>query len=76
VFLVVYRRGSAKFRVSNVKKATVGTGILNFGNKGGAGISMMLNNFKLCVINSHLAAGQSKFEQRNKVRLLTVTGYW
>jgi len=66
VFLIVFRRAEAAFTVSDVDTHIVGTGMLNFGNKGGAGISMKLNDFRLCIINSHLAAGQGEVAARNK----------
>jgi len=67
IFLMVFKRTDSAFSVSDVKDDTVGTGIMNFGNKGGAGISMTLNNnFKLLVINCHLAAGLSQMAKRNK----------
>lgn len=44
----------------------VGTGTLKYGNKGGIGISIKLNESFICFINSHLAAHQSEVERRNE----------
>jgi hypothetical protein len=65
VFLIVYKRVDAKFSVSDVSKSKVGTGIMKFGNKGGAGISMKINDMTVCIVNCHLAAGQSDVKKRN-----------
>lgn len=44
----------------------VGTGTLKYGNKGGIGISIKLNETSICFVNSHLAAHQSEVERRNE----------
>lgn len=44
----------------------VGTGTLKYGNKGGIGISIKLNESCICFINSHLAAHQNEVERRNE----------
>jgi len=65
VFLAVFKHAESEFSVSDVETNTVGTGIMRFGNKGGAAISLSLNDFRLCIINSHLAAGQGEVKKRN-----------
>ncbi len=52
-------------KVSNVRKASVATGIGNvIGNKGGCFVSMNFNETSLCFVGCHLAAREERFEQR------------
>lgn len=71
IFLVVYMRKESKFRITDLHTAAMPTGFLKFGNKGGVGVSMQLNDTSLCFINSHLAAGNGELARRNQVRRLT-----
>ncbi|KAI6233008.1 IPPc domain-containing protein [Aphelenchoides fujianensis] len=68
IFLVLYRRSTSRFQISEVSKAVVPTGFLKFGNKGGVGISLQINDSSVCFINSHLAAGNGELARRNQVR--------
>ena len=44
------------------------TGFLGqWGNKGGVGMSMRINDTTICFINSHLAAGENELLRRNQV---------
>jgi phosphatidylinositol-bisphosphatase len=67
IFLVLYKKTGSNFKIHNVHGAFVPTGFLKFGNKGGVGISLMLNDTALCFVNSHLAAGSSELYRRNQV---------
>ena len=52
-------------KISNVRKASVATGIGNvIGNKGGCFVSMSFNETSLCFIGCHLAAREERYEQR------------
>lgn len=53
--------------IKNLNTASIPTGFLKFGNKGGVGISMEINDTMLCIINSHLAAGNGELARRNQV---------
>lgn len=68
IFIVLYQHENSKVKLSETYTSFVATGFLKFGNKGGVGISMMLNDSLVCFINSHLAAG-SELTKRNQVRL-------
>jgi phosphatidylinositol-bisphosphatase len=67
IFLVLYRNTATKTEISSVSTAAIPTGFLKFGNKGGVGISLEVNDTHLCLINSHLAAGNSELARRNQV---------
>jgi hypothetical protein len=69
ILLAVYKKRNSTFVVKEVQTHRVPTGILDLiGNKGAAGISLKVNNISLCIINSHLAAGEKEVQERNKVR--------
>lgn len=56
------RRSDIKFNIQSV-----GTGALNImGNKGGVGVSMVINKTYVCFVNSHLAAHTTEVEQRKE----------
>ncbi|KAH7728464.1 endonuclease/Exonuclease/phosphatase [Aphelenchoides avenae] len=65
IFLVLYQHEDSKVKVSETYTSFVATGFLKFGNKGGVGVSLMLNDSLVCFINSHLAAG-SELTKRNQ----------
>jgi len=65
IFLVIYRNVESKIPVRSVHSTFVPTGFLKFGNKGGVGVSLNLNNTSVCFINSHLAAG-GELSKRNQ----------
>uniref|UniRef100_A0A914D4G0 Inositol polyphosphate-related phosphatase domain-containing protein n=1 Tax=Acrobeloides nanus TaxID=290746 RepID=A0A914D4G0_9BILA len=44
IFLVLYKHEKAKIRVSDFCTSVVATGFLRFGNKGGVGISLVIND--------------------------------
>ncbi|KAI6182470.1 IPPc domain-containing protein [Aphelenchoides bicaudatus] len=67
IFLVLYRNTMSRLKISDVNTALVPTGFLKFGNKGGVAISLNVNDTSLCIVNSHLAAGNSELERRNRV---------
>ncbi|KAI6202971.1 IPPc domain-containing protein [Aphelenchoides besseyi] len=66
IFLVLYRRQTSRFAISEVVNSAVPTGFLKFGNKGGVGISLQINDSLVCFINSHLAAGNGELARRNQ----------
>lgn len=68
IFLVIYSRFDAKFNISHVNVSSTPTGFLKFGNKGGVGISLQLNDTLVCFLNSHLAAGNNELSKRNQVK--------
>ncbi len=52
-------------KISNVRKASVATGIGNvIGNKGGCFVSLSFNETSLCFVGCHLAAREERYEQR------------
>ncbi|KAE9555262.1 hypothetical protein FO519_001513 [Halicephalobus sp. NKZ332] len=65
IFLVIYRNSESKIPFKSVHSTFVPTGFLKFGNKGGVGVSLDLNNTSVCFINSHLAAG-GELSKRNQ----------
>lgn len=67
IFLILYKREDAKVKVSQVFLSSTPTGFLKFGNKGGVGISLRLNDSLVCFVNSHLAAGNHELSKRNQV---------
>ncbi|KAG5681858.1 hypothetical protein PVAND_011265 [Polypedilum vanderplanki] len=66
MMLTIVIKQSLRSSVSKITTSMVGTGTLNFGNKGGVGVSLQLNENFLCFINSHLAAHVQEFERRNE----------
>eukprot|EP00003_Mantamonas_plastica_P024049 TRINITY_DN4435_c0_g1_i5.p1 TRINITY_DN4435_c0_g1~~TRINITY_DN4435_c0_g1_i5.p1 ORF type:complete len:739 (+),score=291.14 TRINITY_DN4435_c0_g1_i5:489-2705(+) len=65
--LIVLLRKDKMNKVTNVQKASVGTGLANVaGNKGAVGISFNLNETSLCFVCSHLAAHQTKIADREE----------
>ncbi|CAD5206506.1 unnamed protein product [Bursaphelenchus okinawaensis] len=66
IFIVAYQLQPSQFAVSEVQSGIVPTGFLKFGNKGGVGISMKINDSYYCFINSHLAAGGGELSRRNQ----------
>ncbi len=52
-------------KISNVRKASVATGIGNvIGNKGGCFVSLTFNETSFCFVGCHLAAREERYEQR------------
>ncbi|KAL3122896.1 hypothetical protein niasHT_010296 [Heterodera trifolii] len=66
IFLVVFCRSGVTFGLSDVCLGSIPTGFLNFGNKGGVGMSFRLNDTHICLVNSHLAAGGNELYRRNQ----------
>lgn len=64
--LTIFVKESLRLSISKVSSAMVGTGTLKFGNKGGVGVSLQLNETLLCFVNSHLAAHLADVERRNE----------
>lgn len=63
--LGVWVRMAHAHKVSNVRRATVATGIGNvLGNKGATAVSLCINNTSFCFVGCHLAAREERFEQR------------
>ena len=53
------------FKISNVRKGAVATGIGNvIGNKGGCFVSFSFNETSMCFVGCHLAAREERYEQR------------
>lgn len=46
---------------------SIPTGFLKLGNKGGVGVSLRINDTRVCFVNSHLAAGSNELIKRNQV---------
>ena len=65
IFLVIYHNVESKISATSVHSTFVATGFLKFGNKGGVGVSLDLNNTSVCFVNSHLAAG-GELSKRNQ----------
>uniref|UniRef100_A0AC34RRQ0 Inositol polyphosphate-related phosphatase domain-containing protein n=1 Tax=Panagrolaimus sp. JU765 TaxID=591449 RepID=A0AC34RRQ0_9BILA len=66
IFMALYRKDNSKIKISKpIHSSWVATGFLKFGNKGGVGISLELNNTTVCFVNSHLAAG-GELSKRNQ----------
>ena len=71
VFLLVYVRAAIAGLVGGVCHVEVRTGFgsdslgVKAGNKGGVAVRLDVNGASLCIINSHLPAGQSHPEERN-----------
>jgi len=61
-----YRNENLKMHLSQVCLGQIPTGFFRFGNKGGVGISMRINDSLICFINSHLAAGYNELSKRNQ----------
>lgn len=68
IFLIIYSLKDSKFNISQVNVSSTATGFLKFGNKGGVGISLRLNDTLVCFLNSHLAAGNAELSKRNQVK--------
>uniref|UniRef100_A0AC35TNU4 IPPc domain-containing protein n=1 Tax=Rhabditophanes sp. KR3021 TaxID=114890 RepID=A0AC35TNU4_9BILA len=66
ILLVVFKRRDSQIETNSIQTAIVPTGFFKLGNKGGVGISLKMNDSKICFINSHLAAGVSECERRNQ----------
>jgi phosphatidylinositol-bisphosphatase len=56
MMLTIFCKQSIKRNVRLVLEDKVGTGTLNFGNKGAVCASIQLNETYICFVNSHLAA--------------------
>lgn len=69
IFMVLYKNSQSKLDIQNVSTSIVPTGFLKFGNKGGVGISLDINDTMVCFVNSHLAAGNGELARRNQVCL-------
>ena len=66
IHLALYVRTGLLPEVSNVRTAHVACGIGDIlGNKGGVGISLCVGRTSLLLVNSHLAAHQTKVGERN-----------
>jgi len=66
IYLIVYRLVHSQICLTSaIYNATMPTGFLNFGNKGGVGISLAMNNTTICFINCHLSAG-NELQKRNQ----------
>ncbi|CAJ0941577.1 unnamed protein product, partial [Mesorhabditis belari] len=70
VFIVMFKLVKCNVHVSEVKSSMLATGIsvmgTKLGNKGGTGISLKLNDSRICFINCHLAAGNGELKRRNQ----------
>jgi hypothetical protein len=67
IHLTVYCHTALLGMVSDIECHAVATGIKNtLGNKGGIGIAMKMGLTSMLFINCHLAAGQSKVDDRNE----------
>eukprot|EP00347_Sterkiella_histriomuscorum_P006556 403352324 len=67
LYQVILFRNDKKQLISDMQLAQIGTGILGVGgNKGAIGCSIKICETKICVINAHLAASQSKVSRRNQ----------
>ncbi|EKG01936.1 inositol phosphatidylinositol phosphatase, putative [Trypanosoma cruzi] len=66
LLLCVYLRRQLLPYMQEMSVATVATGALgSMGNKGAIGLRLVLHRTSLCLINVHLAAGQSNVVKRN-----------
>ncbi|CCD20005.1 Endonuclease Exonuclease phosphatase family RhoGAP domain [Trypanosoma vivax] len=66
LLICVYVRRQLLPYVRDISIATVATGALgSVGNKGAVGLSLMIYNTSICLINAHLAAGQNNLAKRN-----------
>lgn len=67
ILLVIFLRKDSKLRIVDVCNNSMPTGFLGqWGNKGGVGMSMRINDTTICFINSHLAAGENELLRRNQ----------
>lgn len=66
MMLTIAIKKSLRSSISKCCSASVGTGTLKFGNKGGVGVSFHINETVMCFVNSHLAAHVQEFERRNE----------
>lgn len=67
ILLVVIVRKRIRKHIIHCCKGSVARGIFNaFGNKGGVGVSLQLNEASICFVNSHLAANMDKVAERNE----------
>jgi len=64
--MAIFCKRGLKISVSDSFISSIPTGFLNLGNKGGVGISIRLNDTSICLINSHLPAG-NELNKRNQV---------
>ncbi|XP_055597166.1 inositol polyphosphate 5-phosphatase OCRL-like [Uranotaenia lowii] len=64
--LSVFVKSSLRNQISDCLIKSVPTGALNYGNKGGVGISFQLNESLLCFVNAHLTADLQKVAGRNR----------
>lgn len=60
MMLTVFAKESLKHNIRRVCQSNCGTGTMRFGNKGGVGISLQLNETFICFVNSHFAAHGEK----------------
>lgn len=66
LFQLILCRTDKYDQISEVQLAQVGTGILGVGgNKGAIGCSVKVSETRIGLVNSHLAASQSKVQRRN-----------
>lgn len=66
ILLVIIVRKKLRKHILHCCSASLPRGFINkFGNKGGVGVSLKLNEANICFINSHLAAHWDKLADRN-----------
>ncbi|CAJ0578325.1 unnamed protein product, partial [Mesorhabditis spiculigera] len=70
ILIVMFKSSDTKVRLSDEFTSMLPTGIsvmgTKLGNKGGVGISVKMNDSRICFINSHLAAGNGEMERRHQ----------
>lgn len=67
LLLCVFIRRPLLAAVSEFSIATVATGALgSMGNKGAVGLHLVVHRTAICIINAHLAAGQTNVSKRNE----------
>lgn len=64
--LTIFIKEKLRANIKYHRTSMVGTGTLKYGNKGGVGVSLKLNETMICFVNSHLAAHQGEYERRNE----------
>ncbi|XP_055597448.1 inositol polyphosphate 5-phosphatase OCRL-like [Uranotaenia lowii] len=66
IMLAVAVKKSLRYKISDCLTAEITTGRINWGNRGGVGVSFQLNESLLCFVNVHLAAhSQQEVERQN-----------
>jgi inositol polyphosphate 5-phosphatase INPP5B/F len=66
MMLTVLIKANLRSTVKSCNSDMVGTGIVGRGNKGGLGISLIINEASICFVNSHLAAHLDEVARRNE----------